>query len=75
MVKLVGIRSSALTHIEIISDTTWSWIVLKEYTKYMQKEVRKSPAIALLLKNTFMKLSSILNIPMVRLLQAESPDV
>jgi WASH complex subunit strumpellin len=41
----------------------------------MQKEIRKSPGIALLLKNTFMKLSSILNIPMVRLISAGSPDV
>lgn len=75
MVKLVGIKKSTLTHIEIISDITWSWIVLKDYTRLMQKQIRKSPSIALLLKNTFMKLSSILNIPMVRLLQAESPDI
>jgi WASH complex subunit strumpellin len=75
MIKLVNIKKSTLTHIEIISDITWSWIVLKDYTKLMQKEIRKSPGIALLLKNTFMKLSSILNIPMVRLLMAESPDI
>ena len=75
MIKLVSIKKSTLTHIEIISDITWSWIVLKDYIRLMQKEIRKSPGIALLLKNTFMKLSSILNIPMVRLLMAESPDI
>ncbi len=75
MIKLVSIKKSTLTHIEIISDITWSWIALKDYTRLMQKEIRKSPGIALLLKNTFMKLSSILNIPMVRLLMAESPDI
>lgn len=75
MIKLVNVKPSTLTHIEVISDITWSWIVLKEYTKLMQKEIRKSPSIALLLKNTFMKLSSILNTPMVRLLEAKSPDI
>jgi WASH complex subunit strumpellin len=75
MIKLVNVKPSTLTHIEVISDITWSWIVLKDYTKLMQKEIRKSPSIALLLKNTFMKLSSILNTPMVRLLEAKSPDI
>jgi len=49
--------------------------VLKDYIKYIQKEIRKDPDIALLLKNTFMKLSSILNTPMVRIIQAQSPDM
>lgn len=58
-----------------MTDITWSWIALQDYIKLMQKEIRKSPNIALLLKSTFMKLSSILNIPMVRMISAESPDV
>lgn len=40
----------------------------------MQKEIRNDPGIALLLKNTFMKMSSILNTPMVRLIEANSLD-
>jgi WASH complex subunit strumpellin len=75
MVKIVNIKNSTLTHIEIISDITWSWIALKSYIRLMQKEIRKSPNIALLLKSTFMKLSSILNIPMVRMISAQSPDI
>lgn len=75
MVKLVNIKRSTLSHIQIISDITWSWIALQDYIRLMQKEIRKSPGIALLLKNTFMKLSSILNIPMVRLISAGSPDM
>lgn len=74
MVKIVNIKRSTLSHIEIISDITWSWMALQDYIRLMQKEIRKSPGIALLLKNTFMKLSSILNIPMVRLISAGSPD-
>lgn len=75
MMKVVNIKRSTLTHIDVITDITWSWIALKDYIRLMQRETRKSPNIALLLKNTFMKLSSILNIPMRRLFQAESPDI
>lgn len=48
---------------------------MKDYIKYIQKEIRKDPDNSLLLKNTFMKLSSILNTPMVRIMQAQSPDM
>lgn len=75
MVKLANVKNSHLTSIDIISDITWSWRVLKDYIKYIQKEIKRDPDIALLLKNTFMKLSSILNTPMVRIIQAGSPDM
>lgn len=75
MVKLVHVKKSTITFIDIITDITWSWIVLQDYIKLMQKEIKKDPDIALLLKNTFLKLSSILNTPMLRMFQAESPDI
>jgi WASH complex subunit strumpellin len=37
MVKVVNIKKSTLSHIEIISDITWSWIALKNYIRLMQK--------------------------------------
>lgn len=70
MVKVVNMRRSILTHIDIICDITWSWVVLKDYIRLMQQEVKNNPGSALLLKNTFTKLSSILNTPMVRVVQS-----
>lgn len=75
MVKVVNMRRSVLTHIDIISDITWSWVALKDYIRLMQQEVKTNPGSALLLKNTFTKLSSILNTPMVRVVQSQSPDI
>jgi len=75
MVKIVNIKNSTITSIDIITDITWSWVALKDYIKLMQQEIRKDPDIALLLKNTFLKLSSILNTPMVRMIQAQSIDI
>ena len=41
----------------------------------MQDEIKKNPKNALLLKATFMKLSSIMDAPMVRIIQANSEDM
>ena len=70
MVKVVNMRRSVLTYIDIICDITWSWVALKDYIKLMQHEIKTNPGSALLLKNTFTKLSSILNTPMVRVVQS-----
>lgn len=40
----------------------------------MQDKIKKDPSSALLLKASFMKLSSIMNAPMVRIIQSNSPD-
>jgi hypothetical protein len=37
MVKIVNIKKSTITFIDIITDVTWSWIVLQDYIKLMQK--------------------------------------
>jgi WASH complex subunit strumpellin len=37
MVKVVNMRRSILTHIDIICDITWSWVVLKDYIRLMQQ--------------------------------------
>ena len=41
----------------------------------MQAEIKKDPNNALLLKATFMKLSSIMDAPLVRIIQSNSPDM
>ena len=37
MVKIVNIKKSTITFIDIITDITWSWIVMQDYIKLMQK--------------------------------------
>ena len=41
----------------------------------MQNEIKKNPQNAMLLKSTFMKLSSIMDSPLVRIIQADSKDL
>jgi WASH complex subunit strumpellin len=74
MVRLVHVKKSVLGHIALISDITYSWQVLKKYLNLMQTKIKSDPYSALLLKSTFMKFSSYLNTPMVRIIQANSND-
>ena len=46
-----------------------------EYLPFMQNEIKKNPQNAMLLKSTFMKLSSIMDSPLVRIIQADSKDL
>lgn len=75
MNKLSGISNEIMTHISLISDISYLWKCLPDYIGIMQNKIKKHTTTALLLKSTFMKLSCILNTPMVRIIQAESPDV
>ncbi|KAL4459953.1 hypothetical protein ABPG74_003479 [Tetrahymena malaccensis] len=76
MVRIVNIQEEYLTHIDLISDITYSWQSLQGiYVINMQDKIKKNPQLSLLLKTTFMKLSSILNTPMVRIVQSESDDL
>lgn len=75
MMKIVAVQESLTTHFSIVTDITYSWQCLNEYMGIMQAKVKKHPHVSLMLKSTFVKLSSILNTPLQRLFQAESQDV
>jgi WASH complex subunit strumpellin len=75
MTRIVQFKPILLTHISYIADISYSWQCLKGFQAMMQEKVKQSPHAALLLKTTFQKLSSILNTPMIRIIQANSPDM
>lgn len=75
MMRIANIRPILLTHISFITDISYSWQCLKQFQGMMQDKVKQNPQAALLLKTTFQKLSSILNTPLIRIIQAESPDM
>lgn len=68
MIRVSNIQVEILTHISLISDISYTWLCLPEYIPIIQQRVQRNPDLALHLKSTFIKLSSILNTPMVRIL-------
>jgi len=75
MLRIVNIKNRVLINIAQISDFSYAWIVIQEYLLIMQEMLKKDSKVILLLRATFLKLASILNFPLVRLFEAESPDI
>jgi WASH complex subunit strumpellin len=75
MLRIVNIKNRVLINIAQISDISYAWIVIQEYLLIMQEMLKKDSKVILLLRATFLKLASILNFPLVRLFEAESPDI
>ena len=48
---------------------------MEEFTQLMQETIRKDPQSVRLLESTILKLSSIMNTPLVRILESNSPDL
>jgi WASH complex subunit strumpellin len=75
MVDIVNLNSDILQWIARISDFSYAWNCMDDFTVLMQETIRKDPRSVRLLESTILKLSSIMNIPLVRILESNSPDL
>jgi WASH complex subunit strumpellin len=75
MLRIVNVKNKVLINIAQISDFSYAWIVIQDYLPIMQEFLKQDSKYILLLRATFLKLASILNFPLVRLFEAESPDI
>lgn len=62
-------------NISYITDFAYAWLIIDDYIPIMQNEIIKEPKIVLSLKTVFMKLASIMNQPLVRIIEAGSEDL
>jgi len=75
MVRSVNVKKSQLVSITTISDFSYTWNVIPHYLPLMQERIRKKPNTVLLQKTVFLKLASIMNKPLVRIIEAMSGDI
>jgi WASH complex subunit strumpellin len=68
MITVLNLRTRLLTEIRQITDVSYCSLLLKEYVSHMQDVIQKDSKKTLMLRATFMKLSSIMNTPMNRLI-------
>ena len=69
MLKVLNLKNRLVAEIRQITDVSYCSLLLKEYVVYMQEVITKDSKSTLLLRSTFLKLSSIMNTPMNRLIQ------
>ena len=65
----------ALTTLELVADLSYAWLLMDSYTRYMQEFIKKTPALVIKLRATFLKMASALNLPCQRIDQAGSKDL
>lgn len=71
MIKVLNLKKRLLTDFKRIADSSYSFLILKDYIQQMQKVIQKDASSTLLLRATFMKLSSIMDAPMTRIIQLD----
>mmetsp|Transcript_28154 Transcript_28154/g.84350 ORF Transcript_28154/g.84350 Transcript_28154/m.84350 type:complete len:1190 (-) Transcript_28154:385-3954(-) len=74
MIRLSIIAPGIIETIEAISDLSYAWGILRDYIPIIHDRVSADPLTASLLRATFLKLASILDVPLVRISQCNSPD-
>jgi|LauGreDrversion4_2_1035121.scaffolds.fasta_scaffold41479_5 WASH complex subunit strumpellin len=75
MVRIANVKRQILVNMSFISDFAYSWLVIDDYMHIIQDEIKKDPKVVLFLRTVFMKNASIMNQPLVRIIEANSEDL
>ena len=75
MIRIAGIKEDVLVTLQIIGDISYAWEIVETYTEFMQEGVKEDPALVKKLRTTFLKLTSALEGPVLRISQARSKDL
>eukprot|EP01125_Pyxidicula_operculata_P012814 TRINITY_DN4218_c0_g1_i3.p1 TRINITY_DN4218_c0_g1~~TRINITY_DN4218_c0_g1_i3.p1 ORF type:complete len:1114 (+),score=245.98 TRINITY_DN4218_c0_g1_i3:40-3381(+) len=67
MIRIVNINEDVMVSIELVSELAYARDLVYEYIPLMQERIKQDPRTVMLLRSTFLKLSSILKIPLDRI--------
>jgi WASH complex subunit strumpellin len=69
MIHLLNIKDSILVDLQAIGDFSYAWYLIDGFTPTMHQSIQKSPNILIRLRALFIKISSALEIPLLRINQ------
>lgn len=75
MVRTVRIRDEVMGIIETVSDLSYAWEIINDFMNLLHQRVKRDPGSVILLRAVFLKLASILDVPLTRIHQCASDDV
>lgn len=75
MINLVQIKEEMLIKLQVIGDLSYAWLLINQYKGTMQDQIERSPTILIKLRTIFLKLSSALEIPLMRINEEKSEDL
>lgn len=74
MIRTVNITDQTLDDLNTLSDFSYAWEIMHEFVPDMHERIRNDPTAVKLLRAAFLKLTSMLDVPLVRITEAKSPD-
>ncbi|CAF0738574.1 unnamed protein product [Brachionus calyciflorus] len=74
MINTCNIKDDALIQIQTISDLSYALQLIDNFTNEMQNLIKNKPSLVIKLRATFLKLGYALDLPLVRITQANSSD-
>uniref|UniRef100_A0A915HGY6 WASH complex subunit strumpellin n=1 Tax=Romanomermis culicivorax TaxID=13658 RepID=A0A915HGY6_ROMCU len=75
LLKVLNLKETTLIQMQLICDFSYAWEITDNFTDLMQKAIRQNPAMPIKLRATFVKLSSAMDLPLLRIQQSNSPDL
>ncbi|KAG8515502.1 WASH complex subunit 5, partial [Galemys pyrenaicus] len=75
MIRTINIKEEVLITMQIVGDLSFAWQLIDSFTSIMQESIRANPSMVTKLRATFLKLASALDLPLLRINQANSPDL
>ncbi|XP_064443960.1 WASH complex subunit 5 isoform X5 [Mirounga angustirostris] len=75
MIRTINIKEEVLITMHIVGDLSFAWQLIDRFTSIMQESIRVNPSMVTKLRATFLKLASALDLPLLRINQANSPDL
>eukprot|EP01004_Peranema_trichophorum_P009192 NODE_793_length_2356_cov_78.412450_g382_i1.p1 GENE.NODE_793_length_2356_cov_78.412450_g382_i1~~NODE_793_length_2356_cov_78.412450_g382_i1.p1 ORF type:complete len:750 (+),score=150.00 NODE_793_length_2356_cov_78.412450_g382_i1:316-2250(+) len=75
MLRYVNIKEKVPITIATVGDLSYAWSIIGNYVPLMQERIKKNPSKVLQLRSTFLKLATMLELPLTRIMEANSPDL
>uniref|UniRef100_A0A3Q3BQ39 WASH complex subunit 5 n=1 Tax=Kryptolebias marmoratus TaxID=37003 RepID=A0A3Q3BQ39_KRYMA len=75
MIRTINIKEEVLITMQIVGDLSYAWQIIDSFTTIMQESIRVNPSMVTKLRATFLKLASALDLPLLRINQANSADL
>ncbi|XP_055343798.1 WASH complex subunit 5-like [Paramacrobiotus metropolitanus] len=75
MIKMANTKEDILVNLEIVGDLSYAWQLIDSYTKQMQDGIKENPSLVIKLRATFLKMASAMDLPLLRINQANSNDL
>ncbi|CAH2091085.1 unnamed protein product [Euphydryas editha] len=75
LLRVASLKEDSLVTLETVADFSYAWCTIDLYTTYMQDSIKNNPAVTSRLRALFIKLASAMEIPLLRINQAQSDDL